>query len=163
MAAKPTGRERPRPNRVPDTAAREKFLAQLAAGWSATKAAAATGIAKQRYYELRKADETFAAAWEQAYDAGTDRWRDAIRERGLDGWDEPVYQGGKQVGTVRKFSDTLLLLEMKRRDPAYRDNHRVELTGKDGGPIQTVDRSASLAEIAEVLRETGALTADDSG
>lgn len=154
--------EQRRKTRITDQT-RQAFLDALAAGWSITKAAAAAGSCKQRFYELRQADEAFAEQWGLAYDAGTDVLRDEIRRRAVDGWDEPVFQKGGQVGVVRKFSDQLLMFEAKRRDPGYRDNHRVELTGADGGPIVTEDRSASLAEIAEVLQQTGALPATDGG
>jgi hypothetical protein len=42
--------------------------------------------------------------------------RDALHTRAVDGWDEPVFQGGKMVGTVNKFSDKCLELELKGLD-----------------------------------------------
>jgi len=58
-----------------------------------------------------------------------------VKRRGLHGVEEPVIYGGKPrmvkdlvTGkmvplTVRRFSDNLLMFEVKRRDPAYRDNY----------------------------------------
>lgn len=117
--------------------ARAGFLELLSCGWSITHAAERVGSHRNRFYELRDADEDFAAAWAHAYEAGTDVLRDEARRRAVDGWDEPVYQGGQLAGHVRKFSDVLLIFELKRRDPSYRDNfQRVELTGVNGGPVE---------------------------
>ena len=38
---------------------------------------------------------------------------DEARRRAVDGVDEPVFQQGKQVGTIRKHSDTLLIFLLK--------------------------------------------------
>ena len=43
-------------------------------------------------------------------------------------------------------------------DQAFgKPTERHELTGADGGPLTVEDRSASLADVAAVLRDTGAL------
>jgi hypothetical protein len=38
----------------------------------------------------------------------------------------------------------------------FRDNVNVEVTGRDGGPVQLEDRSASLDDVARVLEAVGA-------
>ena len=43
--------------------------------------------------------------------------RDALHERAVEGVLEPVYQGGRCVGTVRRYSDKLLETELKALDP----------------------------------------------
>ena len=44
---------------------------------------------------------------------------------------------GKQVGTVKRYSDTLLMFLLKGRRPEkFKDRH--ELTGKDGEPVVPV-------------------------
>ncbi len=53
-----------------------------------------------------------------------DRVEAEIVRRGVEGWEEPVFQGGKQVGTIRKFSDQLLIFYAKARMPErYRDKY----------------------------------------
>jgi len=63
--------------------------------------------------------------------------REEIDRRARRGWSETVYQLAKRAGTVRKYSDTLLMFHAKARMPEYRDKQQVELSGKDGGPIET--------------------------
>lgn len=40
----------------------------------------------------------------------------------------------------------------------FQESSRVELTGRDGNPIEVQDRSASLDDVARVLEAVGALT-----
>ena len=57
----------------------------------------------------------------------------------------PVYYQGKEVGQIRKFSDTLLIFLLKGARPeTYRERH--EHTGKHGGPIQYEDVSQMTDE-----------------
>lgn len=57
--------------------AREQaFLAALAAGKSVAAAAAAAGVARRTAYNWRDSDAAFAAAWDEAFEAGTDRLED---------------------------------------------------------------------------------------
>ena len=103
--------------------AREKFLEALAAGWAVRHAATLTTHGFQRWYELREADEGFAAAWAEAVEQGTQALEDEARRRAVEGWLEPVFQQGEQVGTVRKYSDQLLMLLLRGRRPAvYRES-----------------------------------------
>jgi len=105
------------------------------------KAAEACGIPRRTLYGWRTQDKTFAKAWADAEYASTAVLEDEAQRRAIEGTEKPVYQGGKLVGTVREYSDTLLIFLLKGKNPKYRDNHRVELTGKDGEAIsiQTVD------------------------
>lgn len=76
--------------------------------------------------------------------------------RAIEGWDDPVFQGGIQVGVVRKYSDRLMELRLKAADPAkYAERH--EYTGADGGPIvqQMVGGPPRPATIAEWEKQVG--------
>lgn len=91
-------------------------------------------------YDWKREEPEFFAAWEEAYQAGTEALEDEARRRAVDGWDEPRFYEGEQCGVVRKYSDTLLMFLLKSRDPArFADHTKMELTGKDGGPLETKD------------------------
>lgn len=114
-------------------------MAALCDGSSVTKACEAAGIPRQNVYEWRNADEDFKIAWEEALEAGADVLEDEAKRRAVDGWEEPVHYQGKPTGSVRKYSDTLLMFLLKGRRPEkFKD--RLEHTGKDGGPIDIVAR-----------------------
>lgn len=96
------------------------------------------GVDRTTVLRWKNDDEAFAREWGKAYDAAIDGLEREAMRRAFEGWEEPVYQGGAMVGTIRKFSDTLLIFLMKGARPGkYRDNARIELTGADGGPVQT--------------------------
>ena len=123
-----------------------KFLAALSSGATVEKALAASGISRGTVYEWRKADKAFAEQWDEAVEAGTDGLEDEAVRRGRDGVEKPVFQGGKQVGFVQEYSDTLLIFMLKGRRPEkFKDRH--EHTGKDGGAIE-VDVQDVRAKLA---------------
>jgi hypothetical protein len=116
------------------------FLAELSATGNVSESAKAAQVSRMFVYEQRRADETFAAAWADALDQAADVMeREALR-RAVEGWEEPVFgslgptRGSGEIGTVRKYSDTLLIFMLKGARPEkYRDRH--EVTGKDGTPL----------------------------
>lgn len=118
------------------------------------------GIKASRQH-ARQLTVELGEAYEEARGRGHERIRQEIQRRAIDGVDEPVYQGGEQVGVIRRYSDRLLLALAKAQLPEYRD--RVELTGADGGPVQLEDRSASLADVARILETVGALAQHGRG
>lgn len=101
-------------------------------------AADAAGVHRSTVQEWRGKDSAFDREYEAAYEASIDVLEQEARRRALVGVTEPVFQNGKKVGDVQKYSDTLLIFLMKGARPQkYRDNARLELTGADGGPIKS--------------------------
>lgn len=134
-------------NRVkvtPETKA--KFITDVMNfGGNVTKAAEASGISRNEWYRTRAEDPEFHVEWDRAVVLGTESLIDEARRRAYEGVEEGVYHCGKRVDVVRKYSDTLLMFLIKGHRPEFRDNHRVELTGADGGPIETVDMTVDDA------------------
>lgn len=93
----------------------QAFLDTLAEGWSLTKAAKVAEVPRKTITDLRDHDETFRLRVEAAMQAGIDCLEDAAVTRGVEGWLEPVFQQGRQVGQVRKFSDTMLAMQLNGR------------------------------------------------
>jgi hypothetical protein len=150
----------PERRRRPLTAtATAKFLDALAAGWSVKHAAELTSYHRSRFYDARHADDEFATAWDDAVAAGTQVLEDEALRRAVHGVDEPVFQKGEQVGTIRRYSDNLLMFLLKKRDPSYRENARLEVTGQDGEPIQVEHDSSTLRSLYAKLVDTGLVRA----
>lgn len=135
---------------VDHAADRRKFLEALEAGWSVKHAADRTTFARQRFYELRDTDEAFAAAWAEAYKAGTEALEDEARLRAVDGYDESTFDGdGELIRRVHRYSDPLMHRLLAARDPErFGTTGRVELTGPQGGPIVTEHRQGLTLEMA---------------
>lgn len=116
------------------------FLEALTATGNVSESSKEAQVSRMFVYEQRRADQVFAAAWDDALDQASDLLEKEARRRAHDGWDEPVFGsmgtglGSGEVGTVRKYSDTLLIFLLKGARPEkYRDRH--EVTGKDGTPL----------------------------
>jgi hypothetical protein len=111
------------------------LLGALCSTPSQLQAAIAAKISPKTIYNwLHSDDEAFKAGFPVALEMGC---LVAEREgwlRGVEGWLEPVYQGGRLVGYIRKKSDTMLIFMLKGGMPAkYRE--RFEHTGADGAPL----------------------------
>lgn len=83
-------------------------------------------------------DPEFAKAFKQAEAVKCEvhqmKREEIADQRGMVGWDEPVFYQGVECGSVRRFSDTLLLAQMKKAKPLdYADRH-VHM-GADGGAV----------------------------
>jgi hypothetical protein len=134
-------------------------LEAVAEGRTFTDAAVLIGHPRSTLYALRQRDVEFAAALEQALEAGTDVLEREAQRRAVEGWDEEVFGKGPdghvvQVGTVRKYSDHLLARLLAGRRPMYKDNPRVQVSTQVAvQPL--VDRSKPASEVWKVLEECG--------
>jgi hypothetical protein len=109
-------------------ARQEQFLKALAETGSVATSAALAGTSRTRVYELRKADQEFAGAWEDAEEIAADRLEGEARRRAVEGVEEPLVSGGKLVRdasgqpiTIRRYSDNLLLALIKAHRPPRRE------------------------------------------
>ncbi len=98
------------------------FIAVLEATGVIKQAAKAAGMTVAGAYSHRDLNEAFRQKWEDARTSveleRVDEAEDAAFQRGVRGWDEPVYQGGRKVGMKRKFSDTALRMFLMAKKPA---------------------------------------------
>jgi hypothetical protein len=141
------------------------FLQALASGLSVTRAADQAAVGRATVYGWRKSDAAFSSAWDDALEASADLLEDEARRRAVEGVEENVYYGGKPVGVVRKYSDSLLVMLLKGRRPAiYRDRLSAEVSGPDGGPVVMSDqeRGARIeALLAMAKRRAGEKNNED--
>jgi len=138
--------ENPRTVRTPKT--RTEFLNALEITCNVTKACELSGLARQSAYDWRNEDKEFADAWQKALDVAADLLEEEAIRRAKDGCEEPVYQGGKLVGAVQKYSDTLMIFLLKGAKPRkYGD--KLAHTGADGeGPVVIkIDREEIIGKL----------------
>jgi hypothetical protein len=131
------------------------FLREFARHGYVLGGARAAGISSDAVYKWRKRDPAFAALCDSAEHEAKDAIRLEVYRRAVEGWDEPVYQGGKQVGVIHKHSDRLLELLVKSKDESFKERtvHH-QHSGANGGPIvvTNVIEGYSDAELEEVNR-----------
>ena len=101
-----------------------KFLEAFARTGMIGKSAVLAGVNRKTTYRWRRDDQTFSKAFEEAKEEVLESFEAEARRRAIEGTDEPVYQGGKLAGTIRRFSDVLLIFMLKSLKPEkYRDSY----------------------------------------
>jgi len=108
---------------------KERFLQAVALTGNITTAAQAAGCNRAAHYKWLEKDEYYPARFEAAMEQASDLLEQEARRRAVAGVDKPVYQNGGVVGTVRQYSDVLLIFLMKGAMPEkYREriDQRVE-------------------------------------
>ncbi len=108
-------------------AKRRKFLECLQECGQIAESYRSAGIPCSTLYRLRQLDPAFARAWDESLEIGLDRLEDEAIRRALTGIEHPVFYQGREVGSVRRYSDGLLTFMLKRRRPErYRDRFDLE-------------------------------------
>lgn len=99
------------------------FLEAFARLGNVSGAARETHILRKSHYDWMQ-DPTYAARFREAEKVAADALIQEARRRALEGTDRPVFQGGAQVGSVREYSDPLLMFLMKGAMPnVYRERY----------------------------------------
>ena len=130
------------------------FLRMLSATHSVSAAARSVGMSRQSAYRLRSRlkGKPFDLAWDVAFHHSYDNLAHAALERALNGVEVPVFRGGEQVGSYRKYDErlTLMLLRMKthRGGVAVLGRHHVE-AGRHAGRFEALVAEIEAGEGGE--------------
>jgi len=144
-------RKKPTRNPTPKKDWPRAFLGELARCGNVSLAAIKAGVHRSTAYERRDADPEFARTWDEAVAISVELMAGEARRRAVEGVLEPVFQGGKKVGTVRRFSDTLLIFLLKAHGgAAYRDANRVTVGGDPANPVKHEHAVNVFQRIAEL-------------
>ena len=127
---------------------RDAFLAAYAILGNKTRAAEAAGCDRHMHLYWLEHDHAYPVLFDKAHREATERLTEEARRRAVDGVDEPVFYKGDECGSIRRYSDTLLIFLMKGAMPeTYRE--RYEVSGPDGGPVRIV-RDLTDAELEAI-------------
>ncbi len=130
-------RRRPKP-RLPNGSWHDRFFAELRVRGIVKDAARAAEIdlstayaARRRAMQIQSAlgdsapASSFVTRWNEAIEEAVERLEGEAFRRSVDGYDKPVYYRGRRVGSIKRYSDALLVLLLKAHRPEkYRDNPR---------------------------------------
>jgi transposase-like protein len=145
---------------VAQQAKKALFLSVFPEEGTVSHAAKRVGIDRVTHYRWLQADPEYAAAFATAELEANDNMEREARRRAVEGTEEPVYQGGKKIGTIRKYSDTLLIFLMKAAMPSkYRERVDVSIDIRHAVERLTTDpaeREAAMAEVDRILAEAKA-------
>src|SRR3989442_5494058 len=129
------------------------FLEAYAKIGTVVHAAQHVGLPRRTHYKWLQKDRTYAAQFAEAEEEAVQHLEREARRRAMVGVEEPVYYKGEVCGTVRKYSDVLLMFLLKSKRPAlYRDHQAVDLS-IDLAPIEARRQklAAALARVATAL------------
>lgn len=162
MAKKKTAKKRGKSARTAHSK-KERFLSAYEKFGNVCTAAKVAGIGRRTHYDWLADDQSYAAQFEDAQQQANAAIEEAMRKRAIDGWEEPVWHKGKQCGVVRKFDSTLLIVLAKANMPEkYRENHKVEMSGKvDIHKFLTSLTPDQMIELGETLMGDDADDADE--
>jgi hypothetical protein len=118
------------------TAKKEAFLKALAKLGNISDACRKARVPRRTVYNWKAEDADFAQAWAEAEETAVDVLEREARRRAASGTLKPVYYLGKKVGTIREYSDTLLIFLLKGARPdKYADRVKNEHSGPGGGAV----------------------------
>lgn len=143
--------------RTPSEEQFQSFLENYSLTGLLGHSARAADMSPESVRRRRMNDEEFAKACEEALQTYRETLEMEVHRRAVKGWDEPVYQKGEFVGTIRRYSDRLLELQVKRHVPEYRDKFSVAAEVKGGVivvPAQAADADDWEAQYGEKARGT---------
>jgi hypothetical protein len=135
------------------------FLAAYRTNCNITKAAAAAGCSPRRHYVWLEKYPKYAAAFERAQVVAAGFLEAKAVEGAVEGWLEPVFYQGLACGAVRRFDLGARQFLLRGAMPE-KYGRKVELTGKDGAPIESrlelvfVDATTGLSNASRLPEET---------
>lgn len=152
MAAKSKQAPGP-PRRMPAKRWKAVFLADFAVYGNVSQAARVAKVTRQTVYAHREADPEFLAAMDDAQEQASDVLELEARRRAVEGVQKPVFQRGELVGTIREYSDTLLVVLLKANRPdKFKERGTMEHSGAVG-----------MLPLTEVVVERPAAPGPDEG
>jgi hypothetical protein len=111
-----------------DELVKQTFLDHLERFGAPHNAARAVGTNIRRISSERKKDEEFDEACAESMEMFRESVEMELRRRAVDGVEEGVYYMGERIDTVRKYSDSLMTLLVKKLNPEYGDKLKVDTT-----------------------------------
>lgn len=115
------------------TGRQRAFIAAYVATGKKRSAAEAAKVSYYSHYTWLK-EPAYAQAFKDACEVAGDMYEAEAIRRAYEGVEEPRFDNqGNETGSVRKFSDPLLAMLLKRFKPEYRERHIV--TGPEGAPL----------------------------
>jgi hypothetical protein len=146
---------------------RESFIAELESGATVERAAAFSGLPLRTAYNIRKREPEFAEAWESALAVGVWALEREAHRRAVEGVRKPVWYKGRRAidvdglpAHVLEYSDTLLILLLKARDPQrYCDRARTAALERKWAVEDQRNRTGATTPAAGVVALLDALAA----
>ena len=103
-----------------------RFLKRLADWPNVAEACRTAGISRMTAYRARRSNPDFAQRWAEAIEEGFGRLEDRAVQLATEGWSEPVFYQGAQVGSVNRKALGLMKFLLERRVEGYAEYKHVD-------------------------------------
>jgi hypothetical protein len=135
----------PEPNKTIQPKKRAFLRAYAETGGNISKAAEAAGITRWTHYEWLRIDPDYPDLFEDARTQAGDTLEAEATRRAVEGVLEPVFYQGQEVGAVRRYSDTLLIVRLKAAKPEeYRERSDMKVSPAQMTDDALVDKAAAI-------------------
>jgi hypothetical protein len=126
----------------------EAFFQEYTRTRSMRAAAELVGVSASVVYQTKKNDTEFAARLKDTWVERTFELEDSAMSRAINGWDEPVYYMGEEVGTKRVFSTalTIFMLKANHPDKYHLERHVADTTAEEQAHQMRAFLQATSAE-----------------
>lgn len=127
---------RPRQQRLTKAQLR-RVLEKLAETGNVSAACRFAKAERTAVYRKAERDPAFKEAFEEAKRLGWCGLEDDTLDRARNGWHEPIFHDGEQVGLKTRFSPALNIFLLKAHDPErYRERIDLRAGGPGGGALE---------------------------
>ena len=140
-----------------------RFLAVLRETGNVSAAARQAGTSRSVCYRHRLRHAGFAAAWEDPLEEASDRLEMEAFRRAVDGVGEERFFGGRVIGEVTRYSDSLLMFLLRARRPAIYGPRPETDAVKSGAGRTGADETENDEQFLARLRRRMAALAEDGG
>lgn len=142
---------------------RARFLKKLAETGNVSAAARAAGASRSRIYQLKAKSPSFAADWADALETATDALDAEARRRAMDGVETPRFHQGQIAGTVKKYSDSLLMFLLRAHRPDLYRERAAAANSRQDGHDDTEDYAGARDALADRLARLDPGAGDEPG
>jgi hypothetical protein len=114
----------------------ERFLAEYSKTGNLSHSARKARVTRAGVYERRDVDPAFAKALQTAREEANDALEAEAHRRAVTGTLEPVFYKGAKIASIRRFSDTLLIVLLKANLPdKYKERRDITTDGQPIGAL----------------------------
>lgn len=124
----------------------EVFLSAYRKTGKKQDSAELAGVSCRAIQKWRDEYPDYEERFQEAHQAWVEVLTTEAFRRGVEGWDEPVYQKGGLVGTVKKFDSYLLMQLLKKADPSFKESGNTSVSVANQVNQTTIHGNVTIIE-----------------
>ena len=150
-----------------DPKLKEMFLEAFKRVGNVKAAAEDAGVSRHSHYYWMANDDEYRAKYRALRYTICQRIEDSLIDRLANGWEEPVFQGGEEVGVKRKFDNSAAIAYLDRHDKDFIAGKKQNVDVTSNGEslslgAKVVDLARTDPEYLEFQRQKMLAEAEDA-